>query len=59
MPDQVKTDSVRAMDRPWTPTVARENPDEVRANLAARGFHLQFPPTPGVDPMHEDWGTDA
>jgi uncharacterized protein YcgL (UPF0745 family) len=39
--------------------LARENPDEVRANLAARGFHLQFPPTPGVDPMHEDWGTDA
>ena len=39
--------------------LGRENPEEVRANLAARGFHLQFPPTPGVDPMREDWGTDA
>ena len=39
--------------------LARENPQEVRENLAARGFHLQFPPTPGVDPMSEDWGTDA
>ncbi len=40
-------------------TLAREDPAEVRANLAARGFHLQFPPTLDVDPMHEDWGTDA
>ncbi|HRN62228.1 MAG TPA: YcgL domain-containing protein [Luteimonas sp.] len=39
--------------------LARENPDEVRANLVARGFHLQFPPTPPADPMQEDWGTDA
>ena len=39
--------------------LARENPDEVRANLAARGFHLQFPPKLDVDPMSEDWGTDA
>ncbi len=39
--------------------LARENPEEVRANLAARGFHLQFPPTLDVDPMSEDWGTDA
>lgn len=38
--------------------LARENPDVVRGNLAARGFHLQFPPTVD-DPMHEDWGTDA
>jgi uncharacterized protein len=38
--------------------LARENPDVVRGNLAARGFHLQFPPTV-EDPMHEDWGTDA
>jgi uncharacterized protein YcgL (UPF0745 family) len=30
----------------------------VRANLAARGFHLQFPPTM-ADPMTEDWGTDG
>ena len=39
--------------------LAREDPEEVRANLAARGFHLQFPPAMDVDPMHEDWGTDA
>ena len=39
-------------------TLARENPDVVRANLAARGFHLQFPPTV-EDPMTSDWGTDA
>ena len=38
--------------------LARENPDVVRANLATRGFHLQFPPTQ-PDPMSEDWGTDA
>jgi hypothetical protein len=30
----------------------------VRHNLAARGFHLQFPPTV-ADPMTDDWGTDA
>lgn len=39
--------------------LARENPREVRENLVARGFHLQFPPTLDVDPMSEDWGTDA
>ena len=39
--------------------LARENPDEVRRNLAARGFHLQFPPSQAGDPMSEDWGTDA
>jgi len=38
--------------------LAREDADVVRANLAARGFHLQFPPTQ-EDPMREDWGTDA
>ena len=38
--------------------LARENPAVVRANLAARGFHLQFPPTV-EDPMTEDWGTDG
>ena len=38
--------------------LARENPDVVRENLAARGFHLQFPPSM-PDPMSEDWGTDA
>lgn len=39
--------------------LARENPEQVRANLAARGFHLQFPPTLALDPMTDDWGTDA
>lgn len=39
--------------------LAREDPGQVRANLVGRGYHLQFPPTPGVDPMSEDWGTDA
>ena len=29
-------------------TLAREDPDVVRANLAAHGFHVQFPP--GVVP---------
>ena len=38
--------------------LARENPAVVRANLASRGFHLQFPPTV-EDPMSEDWGTDG
>ena len=38
--------------------LAREDVEVVRANLAARGFHLQFPPTV-EDPMTEDWGTDA
>ena len=39
--------------------LARENPAEVMANLAARGFHLRFPPSLAGDPMSEDWGTDA
>ncbi|MDH5835182.1 YcgL domain-containing protein [Luteimonas kalidii] len=39
--------------------LAREDAGDVRANLAARGFHLQFPPGRVADPMHEDWGTDA
>ena len=38
--------------------LARENPEVVRANLASRGFHLQFPQTV-EDPMSEDWGTDG
>ena len=38
--------------------LARENPEVVRANLASRGYHLQFPPTV-EDPMTEDWGTDG
>ncbi len=39
--------------------LARENPEEVKRNLVARGFHLQFPPSMATDPMSEDWGTDA
>jgi uncharacterized protein YcgL (UPF0745 family) len=39
--------------------LARGNADEVRANLASHGFHLQFPADAHVDPMSEDWGTDA
>lgn len=39
-------------------TLAQEDPEVVRGNLAARGFHLQFPPTM-PDPMTDDWGTDA
>ena len=38
--------------------LAQEDPEVVRGNLAARGFHLQFPPTQS-DPMVEGWGTDA
>jgi uncharacterized protein YcgL (UPF0745 family) len=38
--------------------LARQDPGVVRANLAARGFHVQFPPTM-ADPMTEDWGTDG
>ena len=38
--------------------LAREDVEVVRGNLAARGFHLQFPPTV-ADPMTDDWGTDA
>lgn len=38
--------------------LARQDPAVVRANLAAQGFHIQFPPTM-ADPMTEDWGTDG
>jgi uncharacterized protein YcgL (UPF0745 family) len=38
--------------------LARENPEVVQANLAARGFHLQFPLSV-EDPMASDWGTDG
>ena len=38
--------------------LARADAEVVRANLQARGFHVQFPPTM-LDPMTEDWGTDA
>jgi uncharacterized protein len=39
--------------------LARGDAEAVRANLAARGFHLQLPPRLDVDPMSQDWGTDA
>ena len=39
--------------------LAREDIAVVRDNLVLRGFHLQFPPTSTLDPMTEDWGTDA
>lgn len=39
--------------------LAREDVATVMENLAARGFHLQFPPSGVADPMSEDWGTDA
>ncbi|MNY77824.1 Protein YcgL [compost metagenome] len=39
--------------------LAREDVATVRENLAARGFHLQFPPSQALDPMTEDWGTDG
>ena len=39
--------------------LARENPEEVMANLASRGFHLQMPQDLPLDPMTSDWGTDA
>ena len=38
--------------------LALADPEVVRGNLAARGFHVQFPPTI-ADPMTEDWGTDG
>jgi uncharacterized protein len=38
--------------------LARVDAAVVRANLGAEGFHLQFPATM-LDPMSEDWGTDA
>lgn len=39
--------------------LARVDPEEVRAALAARGYFLQLPPDSAADPMQEDWGTDA
>ncbi|HVR82051.1 MAG TPA: YcgL domain-containing protein [Luteimonas sp.] len=39
--------------------LARGDAVVVKENLAARGFHLQFPPASDLDPMSEDWGTDA
>ena len=39
--------------------LAREDVEAVRENLVMRGFHLQLPPGTEVDPMTQDWGTDA
>ncbi|CAN5669847.1 YcgL domain-containing protein [soil metagenome] len=39
--------------------LAREDAATVRENLVLRGFHLQLPPGSDVDPMTDDWGTDA
>ncbi len=39
--------------------LARGNAAEVMENLARQGFHLQLPPSQAVDPLSEDWGTDA
>lgn len=39
--------------------LAREDAAVVREHLAMRGFHLQFPPACDLDPLSEDWGTDA
>jgi uncharacterized protein YcgL (UPF0745 family) len=39
--------------------LAREDAATVMGNLAARGFHLQFPPSATADPLAGDWGTDA
>ena len=39
--------------------LARGDTATVRANLAARGFHLQLPPSAAADPLTADWGTDA
>ena len=54
-PLQFVLDVALAPDR----KLARENPALVRENLALRGFHLQLPPGSGIDPMSDDWGTDA
>ena len=39
--------------------LAREDVAVVRGNLVSRGFYLQFPLASTLDPMTEDWGTDA
>lgn len=39
--------------------LAREDVAVVRENLVLHGFHLQFPPAVDLDPMSQDWGTDA
>ena len=39
--------------------LARVDAGQVRASLAAQGFHLQMPPSAAADPLTADWGTDA
>jgi len=39
--------------------LATEDAAVVREHLAMRGFHLQCPPPNNLDPMSDDWGTDA
>ncbi len=39
--------------------LATQDAAVVLANIAERGFHLQMPPAIDLDPMTEDWGTDA
>lgn len=34
--------------------LAREDAEAVRANLAARGFHIQLPPPPLGEPRRDD-----
>ncbi len=42
-----------------TRQLARGNADEVRNDLAGRGFHVQMPPAVTIDPLTGDWGTDG
>ncbi|KGO99318.1 YcgL domain-containing protein [Novilysobacter defluvii] len=39
--------------------LARADASQVMAALDSRGFYLQVPPRPELDPLTEDWGTDA
>lgn len=39
--------------------LAREDTATVRERLRTQGFHLQMPPRGIMDPLTEDWGTDA
>ena len=50
-----------AMDLELTPErkLATEDAPTVLKNIAERGFHLQMPPASDIDPMTDDWGTDA
>jgi uncharacterized protein YcgL (UPF0745 family) len=51
-------DFVLDVDLAGRRSLAREQPEVVRAHLADRGFHIQMPPSVG-DWMTSDWGTDA